>query len=753
MNLKDTHVGHGYRKSLTAVVVLSPVLIFVFLIAVLVLKHNSGLRRIKLFHIADDLKKSCRNWQQGGRRAGLPACCGADVTRHGLPRRPVPRAGSIHVRQVAQLEPVSEHISTALLADVGYCELKLIIKESTENLTAVIHESLLYLLNNLHLYGHEEGSMAVFYRSCRSFLLSRCGRTVSAGDVISASGLKRRLDSVDETAGTQGLLDFVVKASMETGLSSIVSVSSRAGRVYVDVGQSLQSTLSSANVVVYLNATLRELDVGNGSLASLLYLEHAVHSCVAEADRTERFLNVALGMLGEGSFGASFVNALNKAAPADVPVYSAESLVAVRCLPEIRATLATLAAASLHRAYVYSAMVLLAQVMKYAYIFRCGSAAAHQVTKNCVKITGQHFKALFPPWVAKKVLGDAVLAAFHAMTRVLLEAVVRSATAKELNVTESDFNDLKVVVVGEPNATTWLPSSTTAAVLNHYGDRFLLNVVRASRDGVGVNYEEHAVERQLGGRVVVEDSDDYSAILVPADFLVADMMYTSAGPEVNLPTVGVWLLVQWIKAAVYNKAMQQTAASSGKGHHNGRPVASSKSSTEGKTEIAERASLVRYKAWSTKAVSNGTSDLRRGSRGTKATRKAGSRTSGLANSSVRAASEADVVTAVNGKIECLRQEASNALGRNVSFEEAESLFYVNWAVDAALSATVTERRGTAAGSWLQEHRVTQMFFMRFCHSVCGDEEMMDACRFQAMRNPEVSLAFQCSVAQVVKCPS
>ncbi|KAH7943614.1 hypothetical protein HPB52_009514 [Rhipicephalus sanguineus] len=61
MNLKDTHPGHPYRKSIIAVMVLSPVLIFVFLIAALVLKQHSGLRRLKMFHVTDDLKKSCRN--------------------------------------------------------------------------------------------------------------------------------------------------------------------------------------------------------------------------------------------------------------------------------------------------------------------------------------------------------------------------------------------------------------------------------------------------------------------------------------------------------------------------------------------------------------------------------------------------------------------------------------------------------------------------------------------------------------------
>ncbi|KAL3248654.1 hypothetical protein MRX96_056381 [Rhipicephalus microplus] len=94
------------------------------------------------------------------------------------------------------------------------------------------------------------------------------------------------------------------------------------------------------------------------------------------------------------------------------------------------------------------------------------------------------------------------------------------------------------------------------------------------------------------------------------------------------------------------------------------------------------------------------------------------------SSSLRLVSEdfhSGLAAAVSGKVECLRQEATGALGRNVSVEEAESLFFVNWAVEVAMSATVAEHRGsTESWWWLGHHQVTQMFFMRFCHSICGD---------------------------------
>ncbi|XP_070379381.1 uncharacterized protein [Dermacentor albipictus] len=742
MNLKDTHAGHRYRKSLIAMLVLSPVLIFVLLIAALVLKHDASLRRVQIFQIADELKKSC--WS--GNKPAVSGCLVAvDQMVHAMDwfANPCLELDRFVCGRWRSSKP---NRSTYR-------------QESADNLTVVIHESLLFLLGNLHLYGHEEGSMAVFYNSCRSFLSSRSDRTASASDVISALGLRRRLDAINETTGTQGLLDFVVGTSLGTGLSSVVSVSSRAGRIYVDVGQSLQSTLSGARVGLYANVTLGELDIGKQSVTPFLDLDKAVQSCVEDADRTQPFLDSALGVLGEGSFGASFVDALNQAAPPETPAHSADSLVAVRCLSEIRATLATLAAASLRRAYVYSAMVLLAQVMKYAYILHSGAAAAQDATKTCVEITGQHFKAFFPHWVAKKVLGEAVLAAFHAMAKTLRQGVVLSAKARELEIADTDLAELKVVVVGEHSVTAWPRSSPISAVPTRYDDRFLLNVVRASRDGIDSYYDERAVERQLGGRVDVGDFEDHSAIFVPADFLVADMMYYSSGPEINFPTVGVWLLVQWIRAAVFNKAVQEAAGSSGEDDPGGKVALRRKSrdaSAGVQTGSARRGSMLREKnvrdtAWSIKNISEETPILARGSRDTAGGRKAESGTSGRSKR-VGEEHQSDLVEVVDAKVECLRQEASRILSRNVSVVEAEALFFVNWALDAAMLATAAESR--AAGSswwWADEHRTTKMFFMRFCHSTCGEEPMADACRLQAMRHPELALAFHCPEPHVARC--
>lgn len=301
------------------------------------------------------------------------------------------------------------------------------------------------------------------------------------------------------------------------------------------------------------------------------------------------------------------------------------------------------------------------------------------------------------------------------------------------------------------------------AVPTHYDNRFLLNVVRASRDGIDIDFDERAVERQLGGRVVVDDFEDRWAVFVPADFLVADMMYYSSGPEINFPTVGVWLLVQWIRAAVFNKVMQEAAGSAGEGEPEGK-VALNRNAREAragvKTGSARRRSLPREKkardsVWAITNVSEETPVLARGSRDTVGDRKTGNGTSGRENRSVQRVGQeyqSHVLEAVDAKVDCLRQESSRALGRNVSVVEAEALFFVNWALDAAMLATAAERRGAASSWWwVDDHRTTKMFFMRFCHSICGEQAMADACRFQAMRHPELALAFRCPEPHVARC--
>ncbi|KAK8787450.1 hypothetical protein V5799_022775 [Amblyomma americanum] len=85
-------------------------------------------------------------------------------------------------------------------------------------------------------------------------------------------------------------------------------------------------------------------------------------SAVERVLKLERFVNVTAEVLGRRIFfGASFEEALNRALPNGVPVHTADTVVSVRCLSEMRATMAAVATKP-HTAYVYTSLVLVAQV-------------------------------------------------------------------------------------------------------------------------------------------------------------------------------------------------------------------------------------------------------------------------------------------------------------------------------------------------------------------------------------------------------
>ncbi|XP_077527600.1 uncharacterized protein LOC144138968 [Haemaphysalis longicornis] len=709
MNLNEAPVGKRYRKSTTAAVVASVVILAVgVLAAYMVRKSARSVGGIRSVRFSDDLRRSCR----GDTRAATAGCLGA-------------------VDQLS--DAVDWAVNPCEKLDRFVCgrwqsrnpNRRSYRQESVDNLTASVHDSLLYVMQNLHLFAHEEGNMAVFYNSCRAFLASGGHPMASAADIASALGIRERLATANESAGLQGLLDFVVRSSLRTGLASVIRVSLRAGHAFVDAGESLTSTLGASHVGLFLAAALREMALDTEDPRFMLELDSVVHRCLQEANSSEPFLKVPIGRLGDASsVGASFLDAMNRALPDGVPSYTPDTMVAMRCLRQIAAALTALEAAGLHRAYVYTSTVLLAQVMKYAYTFRrevSSAQASCDLTKVCVNITGHHFKALFPHWVTKNLVAQEVLVAFQAMTKALRQAFDNSAYSRELRLVARDLDELSVSVIGERSVTAATRDGLARVTPTKYDRHFLMNVVRASGDSIGSDYEEHAVGRLLRGEIAIASGDGRSSILVPADFLVADMMYPASKPELNFPTVGVWLLAHWIKAAALNKALRNATWP---GEDTPRPPSA----------IPEAGPVHDWR-------------LLRGTRGIEANAVTG-RNSGSGDGPEE---EVDLQLALDRKVDCVREEASVVLGRHVSREEGQHLFFVEWALEVAFIAAEARRREVVS-RWSKDDRWSrQLFFMRFCHTLCGNDSALDACRYQAARSPELARAFQCREPNATKC--
>ncbi|XP_077491973.1 uncharacterized protein LOC144102628 [Amblyomma americanum] len=562
--------------------------------------------------------------------------------------------------------------------------------------------------------------MAVFYNSCHPFIFRRNERITTAADVISALGLRHIAVTTNEPLVMAALVDFVVGSSLRSGLCSMISVSSRAGKVHVNMGQSLRSSLGDAHVVPFLREALAYMGLGDEALNPLRYVDVDVHSAVERVLNLERFVNVTAGVLGRRIFfGASFEEALNRALPNGVPVHTADTVVSARSLSEMRATM-TAVAAKPHTAYVYTSLVLVAQVMKYAYVLPHGDVVNDQyyITKTCVEITGNHFKALFPHWVTYTLVGRTGLAEFHVMRESLRRAFARSPTAMELRLNEADLDDVPVKIIGDRNVSAWPPTAPAGLAPKDYDHHFLLNVVRASRDAIDTDYEEDAVERLLAGEIVIGVVNHKMEVLVPANFLAKDMAYASSRPAVNFPTVGVWLITEWIRAAVLKK------------------------------ELSDGASLSREISVARPAEDQGLPSSRENEGCFPVNARAENSFEGVINPQ-----ELDLVDVVDDRAECTRLEASKVLGRNVSAIEAMFLFFVNWGLDVAFVALEAHRRELDPwwSWWWDDRRSRQLFLMRFCQTLCGDEAALDTCRYHALQSQQLARAFHCDGLPVTKC--
>ncbi|XP_077489596.1 uncharacterized protein LOC144100564 [Amblyomma americanum] len=358
--------------------------------------------------------------------------------------------------------------------------------------------------------------------------------------------------------------------------------------------------------------------------------------------------------------------------------------------------------------------------MKYAYVLPHGDVVNDQyyITKTCVEITGNHFKALFPHWVTYTLVGRTGLAEFHVMRESLRRAFARSPTAMELRLNEADLDDVPVKIIGDRNVSAWPPTAPAGLAPKDYDHHFLLNVVRASRDAIDTDYEEDAVERLLAGEIVIGVVNHQMEVLVPANFLAKDMAYASSGPAVNIPTVGVWFMTQWVTAAVLKKQLRDGVSLS-------REISAARTAQDDELPSnRENGGCIPVSARAENSIE------------------------GVINPQ-----ELDLVDVVDDRAECTRQEASKVLERDVSAIEAKFLFFVNWALDVAFLAVEAHHRELYPwwGWWWDDRRSRQLFLMRFCQTLCGDEADLDTCRYHAQRSQQLARAFHCDGLPVMKC--
>ncbi|XP_054925780.1 uncharacterized protein [Dermacentor andersoni] len=565
-------------------------------------------------------------------------------------------------------------------------------REGEENYTLSIRKALLSLLGdsdegrNGDIQSGEAMNMAAFYDSCRKFR-REAARGAPVTDVITTMGFNGSSDGEDTTSMEtfQDLLDFIVANSLNSGLASVVSVTLRRHMICLDAGQTLRSTLGEDHVLEFLNATFgvdglradeRDVDV-------LYHLDGQIHSRRSLFNLSLPFDRTPLSDVELPFQGVSWADALNRASPESLVRYSPQSPVESRGMAYIQEVVILLSRITLERARLYASAVLLAQVIKYVYLIR-GKVPSESPTggiDTCLEITGGHFKDLLPYWISATLVPTEAAESFVEMVKRIQDTTLRTcATFTKIGIDCRNFAKLNVSFIGSAESFAALqkqPRNFSSA--SPYGEHFLTNVVRASRDHVGIDYEDGAVKRQLLGRLVFPDHGGASLfVAVPANFLVPDAFAGDDSlPFLDYATVGVRLLLDWVEAQ-----FTETAA-------------------------VEHASTL------------------------------------------------------NVTLPCVRDAAHALFGRNVGEEEARLLVFTDSALDVVLTATEWDLRSvyntgnassTTAQSPLAKKESRQLFYLRFCHTLCGEQSSLaSACRYIASYSKEFAAAFSCREPVSLQC--
>ncbi|XP_049523925.1 uncharacterized protein LOC125945716 [Dermacentor silvarum] len=444
-------------------------------------------------------------------------------------------------------------------------------RESEENYTLSIRKALLSLLDDdygrrsVDVNSGEARNMAAFYDSCHKFL-GAGARVAPVTDVLATMGFNASSDGHDTTSirTIQDLLDFIVNRSLNNGLASVVSVTLRRRTISLDAGQTLHSTLGDDHVLEFLTATLGDNGLANDecNVHGLYHLDGEIHSRRALYNLSVPFDRTPLRYVEPPMEGVSWVDALNRASPERPVRYSLQSPVESRGMAYVQEAVTLLSRTTLEQARVYASAVLLAQVIKYVYLIR-GQARSEGIA-TCLEITGSYFKDLLPYWISATFGSPEAAQSFVDMVKRIQDATLGTcASFMKIGIDCRNLSKLDVSFIGSAESFTALQKHPRAvSSVAPYGEHFLVNVVRASRDHVGTDYEDGAVQRQLHGRLVFPEHGARSRLIaVPANFLVPDAFVGDGSlPFLDYATVGVRLLLDWIETQFTENAAMEYAS-------------------------------------------------------------------------------------------------------------------------------------------------------------------------------------------------
>ncbi|XP_075726387.1 uncharacterized protein LOC142768308 [Rhipicephalus microplus] len=421
-----------------------------------------------------------------------------------------------------------------------------------------------------------EYNIAKLYNSCLNFVVQ--DQKTKFVEVLQAMGISAEMQQL--VRSSEDLFRFIVGTSLSTGLPSVVRITLRSGFLspsvfvpVIDMGQTLRASLHYVDVPPYLQEAIGDLQVpdGAGVIEAATKIDEAVETWRVQADRSEAFAIVRLGQLGEVVVGASWTEALNTGLPRGntTPQFTANDTAKIRAREMIHGALTVLLLGreSIQHVRFYVVLLFLAQVMKYRYLLERPLERTLKDHAWCLHETAVLSSTFFPTWVTKTLVAPDAIQDLGRMMEGLREAMVREPdTLPELNISASEATKWTVYVIGsEGSLNTGFSTSSPAAAPTLYGDRFLLNVARASKDNVFPTVFQRESSTSTGSEgntdmdagtlaaLQIEGTISYDAhtrqLLVPAVWL-SDLMFVRDGsfPVLDVAALGVRLLAVWIRA-------------------------------------------------------------------------------------------------------------------------------------------------------------------------------------------------------------
>ncbi|XP_075556762.1 uncharacterized protein LOC142588829 [Dermacentor variabilis] len=357
------------------------------------------------------------------------------------------------------------------------------LKEHLESFNMLVHETLLSLATSapphwvvrLAAAVHQ---MAVFHNSCYAMATGH-SRGGDAADVASALG--EDVSSWVHVVSHEALLHLAVRTAQDTGLPSFLSVTKGRGTKYIDVGETLQSTLRFPHKVSeFLVQTLTAFKVNFKFHFYRLFEVDKDMTRILESSEKKVRMTTRRESIRPSMRIPPTTDALRSLGNT-----TSQILDNFRGDPAAIAAIGRLRSEPLSTAGLYALSVLLAQVIKYRLLLReLYVPNRSDNVRWCLQLTAEHFGALYAEWVARKFQKHEAVATVRGLFADIRVLLMRdNRVNRGVLVDVGHLKRTELLFYGQDNMKAIVPPAPQFHA--RLGDAFLPNLAIALRSRVG----------------------------------------------------------------------------------------------------------------------------------------------------------------------------------------------------------------------------------------------------------------------------